>query len=326
MKKILLLTSLLFCFTGFARNVFALSNTGKGNATHSITTESNKYSSIQPLFPSTGLSSSYDQTVISKVRGVLTVAGSDKPIQFAHIGVPGKNLGTISRLDGSYEVDLSTAAPDDSLVFSAIGYKRAAFPITELTERFDVSLSEDIAILNEVVVTAKREQAKLENLGRIKPSKITRGQNGLGTFGFGGEQGIRINTQKQYYLEEVSFHLRFNTVDSILFRINVYDIDENGLPKNSLLNKDLFVKSKKKQKWINKKLGDDGLVIDQDIIVSYELVQIWYSDKSSNDIFYTYGKDYPEGGMYFRRSSMDRWITSGQGAFPITLYISGREY
>ena len=25
----------------------------------------------------------------------------------------------------------------------------------------------------------------------------------------------------------------------------------------------------------------------------YELVQIWYSDKSSNDIFYTYGKDYP---------------------------------
>lgn len=263
---------------------------------------------------------------ISTIKGVLSVSGSNEPVPFVHIGVPGKNLGTISRHDGSYEIDLSQASANDSLIFSSIGFKRASFTISDLTESFDVSLVEDVKILKEVVVTGKKQRIKTEKFGRIKPSKTTRGQNGLSEFGFGGEQGIKISTPQAYYLEEVSFHLRFNTVDSILFRINIYDINKDGLPGNSLLKRNIFVKSKKGQKWIKKGLEEEGLMIDQDIIISYEVVQVWFNKKSNNAIYLTFGKGCAEGGVYLRRSSMDKWITEEPDAFPITLYVSGKVY
>jgi|GEM_PF-937260 len=263
---------------------------------------------------------------VSTIKGFVRMSDSNEPIPFVHIGVQGKNLGTISRPDGSYEIDLSQTSAQDSLVFSSIGFKRASFVISELTESFDVSLLQEVKILKEVVVTGKKQRIKTEKFGRIKPSKMTRGQNGLLEFGFGGEQGIRINTSQTYYLEEVSFHMRFNTVDSVLFRINIYDICEDGLPSNSLLNRNIFVKSKKGQKWIRKRLEDERLMIDQDIIITYEVVQVWFNEKSNNAIFLTYGKGYPEGGVYLRRSSMDKWITEEPDAFPITLYVSGKVY
>lgn len=263
---------------------------------------------------------------VSTIKGLVRMSNSNEPIPFAHIGIQGKNLGTISRPDGSYEIDLSQASAQDSLVFSSIGFKKASFAISDLTESFDVSLVEDIKILKEVLVTGKKQRTKTEKFGRTKPSKRTRGQNGILDFGFGGEQGIRISTSQTYYLEEVSFHMRFNTVDSVLFRVNIYDIDENGLPGNSLLNRNLFVKSKKGQKWIRKRLEDERLMIDQDIIITYEVVQVWFNEKSNNAIYLTFGKEYPEGGLYLRRSSMDKWITEAPDAFPITLYVSGKVY
>ena len=261
---------------------------------------------------------------VSTINGFVRMSNSNEPIPFVHIGVLGKNLGTISRPDGSYEINLAESSAQDSLVFSSIGFKKASFAISDLTESFDVSLVEDIKILKEVLVTGKKQRTKTEKFGRIKPSKRTRGQNGLLDFGFGGEQGIRISTSQTYHLEEVSFHMRFNTVDSVLFRVNIYDIGEDGLPRNSLLNQNQFVKSKKGQKWIRKRLEDERLMIDQDIIVTYEVVQIWFNEKSNNAIYLTFGEGFTEGGLYLRRSSMDKWITEEPAAFPITLFVSGK--
>ena len=116
--------------------------------------------------------------------------------------------------------------------------------------------------------------------------------------------------------------MRFNTTDSILFRINMYDV-KNDLPHTSLLRKELFMKSYRGQKWIRKDFSDQKIVIDEDVIVTYEIVKIWYSDKTHNNIFFTYGKGYEEGRKYRRASSHDRWQTE-EGAIPIALYITGR--
>ncbi len=262
---------------------------------------------------------------LPSVSGQLLVQGSNEPIPFAHIGIKGKNLGTISRLDGSFTVDLSKASSTDSLVFSALGYRAKGFVVSELRENMDVYLEESIILLDEVVVSRKGKKSKVEKFGRYKPTKTTRGQNGLMDFGFGGEQGIRIANEKTYFMEEISFHMRFNSVDSILFRINIYEVD-NALPGRSLLNKNLFVTSKKGQKWIKKDVTDLRLIIDREIIISYEVVRIWYNPKSANNIYFTYGDAYPEGGVFLRRSSLDKWITKEPDAFPITLYVAGKIY
>lgn len=263
---------------------------------------------------------------VETIRGVLRSVDSEEPIPFAPIGIPGKHLGTISKPDGSYEINLSKASPNDSLVFSSLGYKRKAFLISELPAYFDVSLEEEATLLSEIVVTAKKEKSRDEKFGRTKPSKRTRGQNGLKEFGFGGEQGIRINALNPYFLEEVSFHMRFNTVDSALFRLNIYEINEDGLPGKSLLKQNLFVKSEKGQNWIRKQLEEERLFINQDIIITYEVVRVWFNPRSTNALYLTFGKGYPEGGVYLRRSSMDDWITDTPEAFPITLYVKGKVY
>ncbi|PTB92200.1 hypothetical protein C9994_14390, partial [Marivirga lumbricoides] len=119
-----------------------------------------------------------------------------------------------------------------------------------------------------------------------------------------------------------NFHMRFNSTDSILFRINIQDI-KNGLPDQTILSKELYMKSYKGQKWISKDFSNEKIIIDQDVIISYEVVKVWFSNKTYNNIFFTYGKGYEEGGQYMRESSFSPWKTSSD-AFPIALYITGR--
>ncbi|MCR9249089.1 MAG: DUF4932 domain-containing protein [bacterium] len=264
---------------------------------------------------------------IKQLKGIVTTVKGDEPLPFVHIGIPGKNRGVISTIDGTFEINLENVEPSDSLVFSTIGFQRKAYLISDIaTDDLNVTLDEEVFVLEEVKVTSKASKEVIK-IGRAKPSKTTRGQNGLVDYGFGGEYGIRVNNPANGYLvQDINFHMRFNSTDSILFRINIYDI-KDGLPQNSLLKKDIFLTSKKGKKWIvSADLSDRRLIIDQDIIVTYEVVRIYYSKKGQNNIFFTYGSGYEEGGMFVRNSSLDKWVAAAPDAFPITLYINGRIY
>ncbi|WP_340065695.1 DUF4932 domain-containing protein [Ascidiimonas aurantiaca] len=256
------------------------------------------------------------------LKGVVRSAKSGTPIPFVNIGVFHKNFGVISREDGTFEIDLRQAKPEDRLSFSSLGYTTYNLPIKDIQNSFlTVQLKEKTIQLEEVVVRDK-EIFKTKKLGRVKPSKRTLGESNSTHYGKGGEYGIRIVHAQRYMLQDVNFHMRFNTTDSILFRINIYNV-KNDLPHTSLLQKELFMKSYRGQKWIHKDFSDQNIVIDKDVIVTYEIVKIWYSNKTYNNIFFTYGKGYEEGSKYRRTSSHDRWQTE-EGAIPITLYLTGR--
>lgn len=260
------------------------------------------------------------------VSGIVTIKGSHEPFPYVHIGVIGKNLGVISKLDGTFQINLSGALPSDSLAFSSVGFKKLTFAISDISsDTMFIQLEEDVRLLKEIKVI-DQEIVVTEKMGRTSASKTTSGQNGLTDYGFGGEHGIRINkTSAGYLLQDVNFHMRFNTADSILFRINIYNII-NELPCESILSEELFMKSYKGKKWIRGDFSENQIVIDQDVIITYEVVRIWYSERGNNNIFFTFGKDYEEGGVYSRQSSFDSWEKSHEAAFPIALYITGRTY
>jgi 6-pyruvoyl-tetrahydropterin synthase len=266
------------------------------------------------------------ETVVAvpkKVHGIVKDAVSDVPLPYVHIGVPGKDLGVISQLDGSFEIDLSLAEENDSLSFSSVGYRRQSFLIGALkNDSLHVSLEDEEYVLKEITVS-DTELVNLAKMGRTNPTKTTTGETEVIDFGFGGEYGIRINTEgRRYVLQDINFHLRFNTTDSVLFRINIYDI-ENGLPGKSILKENLLMTSHKKEKWISKDVSDRKIVIDQDVIVTYEVLQIWRSSRTHNFLFFTWGDGYEEGSQFHRHSSFDSWSTEN-GAFPIALYVTGR--
>jgi hypothetical protein len=250
-------------------------------------------------------------------------AESKAPLSYVNIGVRDKNMGVISRDDGSFEIDLSKAAPDDTLVFSMIGYESTMFKAGDLrTTTKEVRLKPKTYQLKEVVITDKKK--KPVKLGRYRPSKTTSGHSNTQTFGFGGEWGLKISPGgKKYWIEQAGFHLRFNTVDSIQFRIKIYSVIDD-LPGESLLKKDIYVKSYKNDHWILRDLSAENLVIDQDVIVTFEVLQLWYSQTGENQIFFTHGSGYEQGRTYSRLSSHDKWSVDERP--PVTLYLLAQEY
>ena len=257
------------------------------------------------------------------VRGVIKDASTKQPLAYVHVGVFNKNMGVISHENGEFEIDLSHALPDDELGFSMIGHETKKVRVENVgNEYLEIQLTPKQYMLKEVIVRDRKKETK--KLGRTQPSKWTTGQSGKTDFGFGGEWGLRINHEgKKYWLNDVQFHLRYNTADSVLYRIQIYSIKDN-LPFESLLKKDLFVKSYKNKKWIIAYCEDQQIQIDQDVIVTFEFVRWWVSKSGENRLFTTHGVGYEQGKTYYRQSSQDAWSINTQP--PITMFMTVEEY
>jgi hypothetical protein len=262
---------------------------------------------------------SFAQIIHGIVKDETTGAG----LAYVNIGIANKNIGVISRDDGAFSIDLSNANHDDRVTFSMVGYETRHIPLRELQKsNSEIRLARKTYELPEVVVKeTKRDPVKL---GRHAPTKTTTGQSGNEEFGFGGEWGLKISSNgKKYWIDKVAFHLRFNTVDSILFRIHIYKV-ENGLPGESFVNKEIFVTSYKRDKWIEKDLSAEHLIMDQDLIVTFEVVRVWFSKSGDNAIFFTHGEGYEEGRTYSRDVSHGRWEVDARP--PVAMYLSVVDY
>jgi hypothetical protein len=245
------------------------------------------------------------------------------PLAFVHIGVFNKNMGVISNEKGRFQLDLSKAQKHDSIGFSMVGYKTLFLAGNQLNTSSDVviRLQPSSLKLNEVVVSDSRV-IDTENFGRSKPTKTTTGESGLPELGLGGEWGVKIfNNGKTYDVESISFHMRFFTVDSALFRINLYEVVDN-MPGESILQQDIYVRGYKKKKWITTEVIDEGIRIDDNVIATFEFIKIWYSKKGDNQLFITHGLGYEEGRSYSRASSFAPWEVDKKA--PVTMYIKGQ--
>lgn len=263
-----------------------------------------------------------------KIAGVVSDSKTSESLPYVHIGVAGKNLGVISRDDGSYEIDLTSAGRDDVLVFSIIGYETRKLIAAEVQPgKLDVHLTPRVYQLKDVIVVRDTRERPTQKLGRYTPTKITTGQSGMKEFGFGGEWGLQISPEgKKYLINDVRLHMRYMSVDSVLFRVNMYAV-EGGMPGESILQHEIFMtayKKSKKKKWIVKDLVKENLVIDRNLIVTVEPVRIWFSKRGDNQLFFTHGEGYEQGRSYYRASSQDAWIDDH--FLPATLYLTVEEF
>ncbi|QTN39778.1 carboxypeptidase-like regulatory domain-containing protein [Cryomorphaceae bacterium] len=254
--------------------------------------------------------------------GMVVDGQSKEAIAYANIGVLNKNLGVISRPDGRFSIDLSLADPSDSLAFSMIGYAPFYVVVGNLNfEKGEVALQPTSYELSTIEVSDK-ERAKFEKFGVTKPSKTTTGHSGTDEFGFGGEWGLKIGNQGQrYWLQDVQFHLRFNTVDSVLFRVNIYSAEAN-VPGPSILHEPIFVTARKKEKWIAADVAEQHLIIDSDLIVTYEVIRIWYSEDGENHLYFTHAEKAPKGMTFSKGSSFDSWKLNEKP--PVAIFVNGR--
>lgn len=242
-----------------------------------------------------------------RVKGSVTDSKTGELLAYVNIGILYKNMGTISHEDGLFVIDLSSAKETDLLVFSMIGYETIKIEVGKIKEAtLTIKMVPKLYQLRDVVVKPKKIKEPLK-LGRSKTTHTTTGRSGYDSYGYGDEWGIQIFTEgKKYWVDDIRFHLRFNTVDSVLFRVHLYASNE-GLPGENLLLKDTFVKSYKKEHWIICHIEDQNLVISQPVFVSFEVVRFWAEAGADNQFFFTHGANYDRGGAYSRQSSQADW-------------------
>ncbi len=98
------------------------------------------------------------------VAGTVKSTNEDMPLSGVTVQVQGTSKGTTTDAEGRYK--LSNVKPDDSLVFSFVGYKEKTIDVNGLSE-IDVTLSKDISSLNQVVVVGYGTQKKSSFTGSV---------------------------------------------------------------------------------------------------------------------------------------------------------------
>ncbi|MGB5977047.1 MAG: carboxypeptidase-like regulatory domain-containing protein, partial [Cyclobacteriaceae bacterium] len=103
----------------------------------------------------------------NRVSGKVTDAATGVGIPGANVQIKGTTTGTASDMDGNYSL---TAAPDDVLLFSFVGYVQQEATVGS-QNTINIQLSEDVQQLQEVGVVGYGTQEKRDATGAVESVK-----------------------------------------------------------------------------------------------------------------------------------------------------------
>lgn len=143
-----------------------------------------------------GLSTAFAQ--VKTITGTVTSAGDQQPLPGATVLIKGTDQGTQTDFDGNYSIE---ASPGDVLVYSFVGFASQEFTVGP-DDVINVALTEDTAMLQEVVLTGygKQTRATLTTSIAKLDTKIleTSSRSNAGTALQGTVAGLRVtNTTGQ---------------------------------------------------------------------------------------------------------------------------------
>ena len=90
------------------------------------------------------------------IVGKVIDAKNQNPLTYVNIGIKEKDIGTVSREDGSFALNIPSEIQNDSMTFSMVGYYNLTLPIKKLAlkNKITIQLQEKAIPLKEFVITA----------------------------------------------------------------------------------------------------------------------------------------------------------------------------
>lgn len=245
------------------------------------------------------------------ISGVIMKAGSQEPVPFVNIGVPGKAVGTVADEQGRYR--LSGAAPADTVRISSIGYQPRRLTVQALLTQPNVQLTENAVALREVKGKAKGYFQRTTRLGFDKAESST--NTNLNPSNLGSELGtvVRLRHRPTKVLN-VNFNINDNKAADLLFRVNLYRLRPDGTPSNDkLLVCDVVVRPRTGTNTVAVDLTADKFILDEDFFLALE----WIGGgdvKRVNELLFSGGIGYANNDLYERKASQDNWEKVSVGA------------
>ena len=255
----------------------------------------------------------YSQSLKGKVLSTSTNTG----IGFVNVVIVGKNIGTVSDVDGNFSLEHVNIFDNDSLRFSIIGYESKTLSGHQFKEDslIKVFLDSKIYKLLEVNVIHKK--------GR-KPREIIIGtpvvsndlKSGFENNNLGSELGIKVHVKQAVLLKDLNLNIATCTFDSVTYRLNIYQ-SVNQIEYKNILTEPIYISfSKDKIKnVITYDLRKYSLIVEGNILIALEL----YKDLGEGSLlFHT---EFFTGSTFHRKTIEGIW-TKSPGV--IGMYLDGQ--
>lgn len=250
---------------------------------------------------------SFSQTDIV-IKGSVSDTQNNAPLSYVNIGVLDTEFGTISSIDGNFELYLDEKISSESIVrFSHLGYENQDVTIAQLLKKETIAIRLKEDAFNLAVVEVRPEPTRFKTVGTNRTNSkmynhfaINRQPNQ----NLGASVGRRFNIGKENaYLEKFNFYIAANNFDKIRFRINIFSI-KNGRPDKNLNTKDLiFTVKDKATGWAEVDLKSQNIRLEEDVIVALEWIY-----HSENGKILSLPMNVPATATHFYKfGSQDKW-------------------
>jgi len=225
----------------------------------------------------TGIST-FSQSTIS---GMILNQNDGSPIPYANIGIVRSSVGTISNIDGTFSIRIPEKLKRDTLLFSALGYGKKVIPIRFLNsdKPNTIVLPEQPSLLNDVVISAKREKNKVYQMGN---KDVSGGVLETDTLYAGYSTALLIESSEELvkqgfefpvYLEQARLRILRNNLPSFKFRVRLNEVDPiTGQPGADLLRENVVVESTMRKGWLEFDLSNLRILITKPFFVTFEQI------------------------------------------------------
>jgi hypothetical protein len=247
-------------------------------------------------------------------RGKILSGETNSGIGYVNIGIIGRNIGTVANEAGNFTLILDKIYNDDSLRFSMIGYESKTLPVSQFNKDSVkyVYLKPVLYNLQEVkIIYHKPREIKL---GTEVVSNDLR--SGFAYNDLSSELGIKLHVKGLVKLEDIDLNVAICTYDSVTYRLNIYQSDNQVDYKNIMTVPVYITFSKDKiNNVITLDLRKYSILIEGNVIIALEL----YKDLGEGRLlFHT---EYFTGYTYHRKAIEGSW-TAAPGV--IGMYLHGQ--
>jgi hypothetical protein len=232
-----------------------------------------------------------------------------QPIEFVNIGIVGKNIGTVTDLNGRFNFFVDSKYDNDTILFSIIGYKPFFIKTADLRKNIDnkIILEEKTYEISEIVIAPK--EYKQQTLGvTTKFKKISAGfKDNL----LGYECGILMKVKKKAVVKKININISYCSYDTIFYRLNIYKV-QGKMDFENILREPIYIKLPKEsvKDLIQINLQSKNIVIEGDFLVTLEHVK----NLGTGYLYFCAGI---MNKTYYRKTSQGKWDT-----VPIGISIS----
>ena len=168
------------------------------------------------------------------VRGRIINEKGDA-VEYVQVGVPKRQIGTISTVDGRFEISI----PPDTLEFFHVSYKTAFYPVTGEAEDVVIVLHEQ-ELPPAVYIGGNTKEKYLISSGIKINERLGGADFYIPGGGKGSEQGCIAKVRRPFLVKEIQFAILDNHIPGCVASVNIYRIEGDPETFINVLRKPIY--------------------------------------------------------------------------------------